>query len=97
MLRGLILIPSSMCAVSGLSDILCARTSDSQRVFTKVVRPVPDAPCNDETASSVSPSDSPAQSNKLTDNHESELDTLFRILAASATCSHCFRELVLSD
>lgn len=33
-----------MCAVSGLSETLWARTSDSQRVFTKVVRPVPEAP-----------------------------------------------------
>lgn len=37
-------MPSSIWAVSGLSEILCGRTSDSQRVLTKVVRPVPDAP-----------------------------------------------------
>jgi hypothetical protein len=37
-------MPSSTCAVSGLSEILCDRTSDSQRVFTNVVRPVPEAP-----------------------------------------------------
>lgn len=43
-LTGLILIPSSTCAVSGLSQTLCCRTSDSHRVFTNVVRPVPEAP-----------------------------------------------------
>jgi hypothetical protein len=43
-LTGLILMPSSTCAVSGSSEILWAKTSDSQRVLTKVVRPVPDAP-----------------------------------------------------
>lgn len=43
-LTGLILIPSSVCAVSGLSQTLCCKTSDSQRVFTNVVRPVPEAP-----------------------------------------------------
>lgn len=41
---GLILIPSSTCAVPGLSEILWARTSDSHSVLTKVVRPVPEAP-----------------------------------------------------
>lgn len=41
---GLILIPSSLCASSGLSDSFFARTWSSQRVFTKVVRPVPEAP-----------------------------------------------------
>lgn len=41
---GLILIPSSSCDDSALSEILCARTSDPQRVFTNVVRPVPEAP-----------------------------------------------------
>ena len=39
-------MPSSSCAVSGLSHTLCANTSDSQRVFTKVVRPVPEAPAS---------------------------------------------------
>lgn len=41
---GLILIPSSLCASSGLSDSFFARTLSSQRVLTKVVRPVPEAP-----------------------------------------------------
>ena len=43
-LTGLILMPSSMWAMSGLSETLWARTSLSQSVFTNVVRPVPDAP-----------------------------------------------------
>ena len=43
-LTGLIRIPSSICAHSGLSETLWANTSDSQRVLTKVVRPVPEAP-----------------------------------------------------
>jgi hypothetical protein len=43
-LTGLILIPSSMWALSGMSATLCVRTSLSQRVFTKVVRPEPEAP-----------------------------------------------------
>ena len=43
-LTGLIRIPSSICAPSGLSATLWANTSDSQRVLTKVVRPVPEAP-----------------------------------------------------
>jgi len=37
-------MPSSMCAVLGLSEILWDRTSDSQSVFTKVVRLVSEAP-----------------------------------------------------
>ena len=41
---GLILIGCSICAVSGGSFSLCCNTSASQRVLTKVVRPVPDAP-----------------------------------------------------
>ena len=43
-LTGLIRIPSSTCAPSGSSETLWANTSDSQRVLTKVVRPVPEAP-----------------------------------------------------
>jgi hypothetical protein len=43
-LTGLIRMPSSTWAVSGESETLCARTSDSQRVLTKVVRPVPEEP-----------------------------------------------------
>jgi len=46
-LTGLIRIPSSICAPSGLSETLWANTSDSQRVLTKVVRPVPEAPRNE--------------------------------------------------
>ena len=49
-LTGLILMPSSTCAVSGSSEILWAKTSDSQRVLTKVVRPVPEAPSVIESA-----------------------------------------------
>lgn len=41
---GLILTPSSRCAEDGSSDSLCVRTCWPQRVFTKVVRPVPEAP-----------------------------------------------------
>jgi len=37
-------MPSSMCAVSGLSEILWDRTSDLQNVFTKVVCLVSEAP-----------------------------------------------------
>jgi hypothetical protein len=40
----LILTFSSAWALSGLSSILWFNTSDSQRVFTKVVRPFPEAP-----------------------------------------------------
>ena len=43
-LTGLMRIPSSTWAVSGESEILCAKTSDSQSVLTKVVRPVPEEP-----------------------------------------------------
>lgn len=43
-LTGLILTFSSAWALSGLSSILWFNTSDSQRVFTKVVRPFPEAP-----------------------------------------------------
>src|SRR5258708_24794770 len=43
-LTGLIRIPSSTWAVSGESETLWAKTSDSQRVLTKVVRPVPEEP-----------------------------------------------------
>lgn len=41
---GLMLIPSSLCASSGLSHSFFTRTRSSQRVLTKVVRPVPEAP-----------------------------------------------------
>ena len=37
-------MPSSTWAVSGESETLCGKTSDSQRVLTKVVRPVPEEP-----------------------------------------------------
>lgn len=37
-------IPSSLCASSGLSQIFFDKTLESQSVFTNVVRPVPDAP-----------------------------------------------------
>lgn len=40
-LCGWILMPSSWCASSGLAAALCSSTSDSQSVFTNVVRPVP--------------------------------------------------------
>ena len=76
---GLILMPSSMCAVSGLSQTLCGRISDSQSVFTNVVRPVPDAPrwpCfqrRTEMGLGV----------RLTNDHDGELNTLFHILSAA--------------
>lgn len=41
---GLIRIPSSLCASSGLSQIFLDNTFESQSVLTKVVRPVPEAP-----------------------------------------------------
>jgi hypothetical protein len=41
---GWILTPSSTCATVGSSDSLCSRTFLPQRVLTKVVRPVPEAP-----------------------------------------------------
>lgn len=47
-LTGLILIPSSKCACSGTTGCLCERTGLSQRVLTKVVRPVPDCPVDPE-------------------------------------------------
>jgi hypothetical protein len=37
-------IPSSLCASSGLSHTFFGNTLESQSVLTKVVRPVPDAP-----------------------------------------------------
>jgi hypothetical protein len=83
-LTGLILMASSACAVSGLSDILCANTSDSHSVLTKVVRPVPDAPVfflkgKDEATTPVS--------EELTDYHDGELDTLLD-LVSPASCRH---------
>lgn len=44
MLTGLILMPSSTWAVSGLSLTLCSSTPVSHSVLTNVVRPVPEAP-----------------------------------------------------
>lgn len=41
---GLILMPASLWASSALSEIFLGRTPESQRVLTKVVRPVPEAP-----------------------------------------------------
>lgn len=41
---GLILTPSSICALSGSSESLLCSTRFPHRVLTKVVRPVPDAP-----------------------------------------------------
>lgn len=69
-LAGLILIPSSTCADSGLSQILWERTSASQSVFTKVVRPVPEAPVMVSTAIASSCYWTP------TDDHNSELNAL---------------------
>ena len=68
-----------MCAVSGLSQTLCGRISDSQSVFTKVVRPVPDAPsCQGfERRSEM------RLRGLLTNDHDGELNTLFHILSAA--------------
>lgn len=41
---GLIVIPSSLCASSGLSQTFFANTLELHNVLTKVVRPVPEAP-----------------------------------------------------
>ena len=46
-LTGLILIPSSTCAVSGLSEFLRGNTPDSHKVLTKVVLPDPEEPESD--------------------------------------------------
>lgn len=81
-LTGLIFIPSSMCAVSGLSHILWDRTSDSQRVLTKVVRPVPDAP---ELIGLSVPSGTIIKGQvKHTNNHNRKLNTLD--LVSSPSC-----------
>ena len=47
---GLMRMFCSTCAVAGSSETLCASTSDSQSVFTKVVRPVPEAPGSTKSA-----------------------------------------------
>ena len=52
-LAGFILIPASIWASSGFSMALCLRTSDSHNVFTKVVRPVPEAPLEMESTNIV--------------------------------------------
>ena len=73
-------MPSSTCAVSGLSDILCESTPDSQRVLTKVVRPVPEAPGNAGQTAERAGED--GGQDELTDDHEGELDTLFNAFAS---------------
>lgn len=47
-MMGLIWIPGSTWAILGSTGAAWSRTLDSQRVLTKVVRPVPDVPidCN---------------------------------------------------
>ena len=89
-LTGLIRMPSSTWAVSALSAILWDKTSDSQRVFTKVVRPVPDAPVCLRV---------PVTENKeaihewktrvgLTNDHHGELDTLLDLVAPASCVRH---------
>ena len=76
---GFILIPASTWASSGLSMTLCWRTSDSHSVFTKVVRPVPEAPSEMESMWT------PESINCLTrtDNHDRELDALHFVSPSS--------------
>lgn len=79
-LAGFILIPASIWASSGLSMTLCARTSDSHSVFTKVVRPVPEAPS--EIGSTLLWTDSINHLTR-TDNHDGELDALHFVSPSS--------------
>jgi len=77
-------MPSSTCAVSGLSEILWDRTSDSQRVFTKVVRPVPEAPKSAQVKDVEEPKRN-VYKGRLTDDHDRELDTLFDLVASASS------------
>lgn len=78
---GFILMPASIWASSGLSMTLCWRTSDSHNVFTKVVRPVPEAPSEMESTLLWTPE----SINHLTrtDNHDRELDALHFVSPSS--------------
>src|ERR1700676_2972408 len=86
-------MPSSTCAVSGLSEILWAKTSDSQSVFTKVVRPVPEAPARAKYARHgqlVSKQPEKRMRYGLTDHHDGELHTLLDLVpSASSSERHC--------
>jgi hypothetical protein len=87
-------MPSSTCAVSGLSETLWDRTSDSQRVFTKVVRPVPEAPKSAQVKD-VEESKRSVYKGRLTDDHDRELNTLFDLVAsASSGERHCGTSVV---
>lgn len=96
MVTGLILMPSSVWADAGSSQILCERTSDSHSVFTNVVRPVPEVP-------EIHPKNiykrftskwreqrqkalvSPAAKEKIrTNHHNGELDTLFGLVSSAS-------------
>lgn len=79
---GLMRMPSSMCAVSELSANLCGRTSESQSVFTNVVRPVPEAP-GSRTAVKKSSAGRGCFGGR-TDDHDGELDTLLSFVSSSA-------------
>lgn len=82
-------MPSSTCAVSALSEILCGRTSDSQRVFTNVVRPVPDAPVGKENIVSNGRMRTRRDVEKLpTNDHDGELNTLFDLVSPSPCVRH---------
>lgn len=98
----MILIPSSTCAVSGLSEILWTKTSCSQRVLTKVVRPVPEAPVmighkvrkRDENWSLVIPvvARGRKEIRLHTDDHKSELNTLLNLISSASACERHFCE-----
>lgn len=71
-------MPSSLCASSGLSDSFFERTWASQRVFTKVVRPVPEAPIFIINTSIQ------RSKRQHTNYHQSELESLLYVLSTSA-------------
>jgi hypothetical protein len=83
-----------MCAVSGLSETLCARTSDSQRVFTKVVRPVPEAPATrwENRVNKHRTSRNNTWKERLTNDHQGELDTLLDLVSSASAGERHFVE-----
>ena len=76
-----------MWAVSGLSATLWARTSDSQRVLTNVVRPVPEAPERAVRKRAVEVGD-----DGRTDDHEGELDTLLDLVSSASASERHFSD-----
>lgn len=86
-LTGLILMPSSWCAISGATGALCSMTGDSQSVLTKVVRPVPLWPATrgwTEIVSAFRGRTRSGEGSGRTDDHEGESEALLDDLAAAA-------------